>query len=144
MEERIGKELIGDSDKIRELREYRSVQVWNILDWKLSQYQWGEWFTCLYFELFLDITIPMLSKVLEENPLIEGAYFRGEILYRILKLEDAFWETHKEWKTYFESILEQIFKVYSDEEMKNYIGDRAYNELKNLYDERMQGYLSGY
>lgn len=73
-----GEELIGDSDIICELREYRSVYVYHILDWKLSQYQWGEWITCLYFKLFLNFTVPMLSKVLEQNPLITGAYFRGE------------------------------------------------------------------
>lgn len=31
--------------------------------------------TCLYFNLFPDITVPMLSKVLEQNPLIAGFFF---------------------------------------------------------------------
>lgn len=126
-----GEELIADSDMIRKLREYRSTEVYHILNWKLSQYQWDEWITCLDYKIFLDFTVPMLSKVLEQNPLIAGVFYRGEILYRILKLEDSFWEAHKKWKVYFETMLEQVFTDYSDEEIKMYVGDRIYNELRN-------------
>lgn len=54
-------------------------------------------------------------------------------MYRILNLEDIFWESHRQWKIYFEDMLKQVFTDYSQEKLKAYVGDKAYYELKNLY-----------
>lgn len=57
-------------------------------------------------------------------------------MYRILKLEDDFWETHEEWKIYFKNLLKQLFADYSDEAINIYVGDRVYFELKNLLESK--------
>lgn len=80
----------------------------------------------------LGIGAEMLSRVLAKNPLVHGLYWRGEILWRILKIEEEFWKEHREWKTYFEGVLYEVFDSFSEEELKAMIGERPYAELKKM------------
>lgn len=130
--EQTGSEIIKDAEKIAELKEYRWIAVARLLTYKLSEYGIEEWYACLQLKLFLEYTVPMLSRVLSQNPILNGAYWKGELLWNILKIEDSFWKSHKEWKEYFELLLVELFESYSETEIMEIAGERPYQLLKEI------------
>lgn len=111
------------------IKEYRWSAVPKLLNGKLLEYNMEEWYACLEFQVLLEYAIPMLLRVIALNPLIQGLYWCGEILWKILKIEE-FWEEHKEWKRYFEGVLREVYDSFSEKELKAIIGERPYEELK--------------
>ncbi|MBQ7775232.1 MAG: hypothetical protein IJ379_04860 [Lachnospiraceae bacterium] len=132
--EKTGKKIIGDKQVIGDLKEWRWAAVPRLLNNKLSAYTAEEWYACLYFKLFLDYTIPMMSRILSQNPLLPGTFWRGELIYMVLKLEDDFWQQHEEWKRYFQELLHGVLGKYSEVEIVEAIGEKPYGLLKEVME----------
>lgn len=83
--------------------------------------------------ILLEYAVPILSRVLSQNPLLNGAYYRGELIYNILNIDESFWQKHIDWKVYFETLLMDIFRSFSEQELENIVGERPYIVLKEAY-----------
>lgn len=126
-----GKQLIANDAVIQELLSYRDTSIIsNILYRKLGEYGWGEWVICLHLELLLDYTIPMMSRVLSASVFVPGLYYKGEILWRILKHNSNIWNTHPTWKQYFVGLLQNVFFQYSEQALEEMLDERIYRALK--------------
>lgn len=129
-----GAQIIANDTQTRELRMYRDAgYICNILEWKLGDYGWGEWLTCLNLKLFPEYTVPVMSRMLSVNIFVPGFYYRGEILWRVWKLEGSVWTDHPDWRQYFAGLLEALFHQYSDDDLKRLLDEYIYNELKNIF-----------
>lgn len=42
----------------------------------------------------LEYTIPLAIERLEENPLVAGAMYRGDLLANVIRLPGTFWQSH--------------------------------------------------
>lgn len=128
-----GEQLIADEVVIQELHSYRDVDlIHHILYCILDEYGWGEWVMCLYLQLLPKYSIPMLSKVLSVDALVPGFYYKGEILWRILRDDGSVWAGHPEWKQYFAGLVKKVFVQYSENELKKVLDERIYSEWISL------------
>jgi hypothetical protein len=45
----------------------------------------------------LEFLIPLAVELLEENPLVKGDYYPGDLLSVVMKVEPGFWQTHQDF-----------------------------------------------
>lgn len=109
---KIGKELLT-IEKCEQFMEIRSIHYYNVVMKKLEEYALPEWLVCLKEEVLLEYTIPVFSKVLQKYPMLCGMNNEWQVLYDITRVNQDFWRVHKEWKTYFNKIIDKILLEYS-------------------------------
>ncbi len=104
---KIGKELltIGMSEQFMEVR---SIHYYNVVMKKLEEYTLPEWLVCLKEEVLLEYAIPVFSRVLQKYPMLCGMNNEWQVLYDITRVNQVFWQVHKEWKVYFNKIVDKI------------------------------------
>ena len=108
-----GQELL--SEKIVEyFKGFRAADYQNVLRKKLSEYTWSEWLVCLKEKVLLEQCLPYVSEKLEVNPLIPGAFYRGEILYEVTQIEKNFWMSHQDWYQYFGTCVKTALSMIED------------------------------
>lgn len=106
-----GKELLT-IEKSEEFMEVRSIHYYNVVMKKLEEYTLPEWFVCLKEGVLLEYTIPIFSRVLQKYPMLCGMNHEWQVLYEIAKVNQVFWQINREWKEYFNKIINEIFFEY--------------------------------
>ena len=99
---------------VKEFQEIRSIQYWNILNNRLSDYTWAEWLTCLKEKVLLEQCLPFVFEKLDIDPLIPGCFDRGEVLYAVTRIDKSFWNGHRDWYertgTYIDAVQDKCEK----------------------------------
>ena len=69
--------------------------------------------------LALGHLVPLAIDLLVENPLAEGAFFPGDLLAAVLRLDGHIWSSHPEWRDNVSRIVlqfrEQILEEWADD-----------------------------
>lgn len=81
--------------------EIRDIEHWNIVNKTVSEYTMAEWLACLKEKVLLEQCLPIYSQILDEDPLAHGIFAKGELLYDVTQIDNAFWKEHQEWHEYF-------------------------------------------
>ncbi|MCS7478126.1 contact-dependent growth inhibition system immunity protein [Umezawaea endophytica] len=53
----------------------------------------------------LDVLVPRTVTLLEQNPLLEGDYYPGDVLVSVLRLPSTYWSANPAQRTAVEAIL---------------------------------------
>ncbi len=59
----------------------------------------------------LDYLIPLAVEKLEENPLIEGGFYAGDLLANVLRADSSFWSKFPELKSKVARIADDAFEI---------------------------------
>lgn len=130
---KIGKELLP-IEKSEQFREVRSIHYNNVVMKKLEEYTLPEWIVCLKEEVLLEYTIPVFSRVLHEYPMLCGMNREWQVLYDITNVNRVFWQEHKEWKAYFDKIIDKVILECKRDAMKVSIPEEYLCQFKNFKD----------
>jgi hypothetical protein len=68
--------------------------------------------------------VPLAMPLLEREPLIEGAYFPGDLLLNVLRLEHDFWETRGELERRLTVLCQRFLVIpHSLDEVPEEVGE---------------------
>lgn len=83
----------------------------------------------------LKYLVPIAIEILTNNPLIDAEYFEGDLLLRLLSIDENFWKNYPDLKLKFLEIFNNDSIDYDSlsEETKNEIL-QLYNEFDNVSD----------
>lgn len=121
--EKTGNELLP-TDTINHFLEIRSQYYANIINNKMKDYVYMEWVICLIEKVLLEYALPLFSRVLIFYPMLCGIFAEWEVLYEIAKIDEEFWDTHKEWKCFFVLLMKDIIS-----KNKAFIKDEYLHEM---------------
>lgn len=113
-----GSDLLNAEVKLR-FEEVRSIYYRNIINNILYDYSFPEWVVCVEEKVLLEYAIPILSRVLKYYPMLCGKDYEWEVLYEISKIDENFWNIHREWKMFFEDIIRDILHSRNERKMDN-------------------------
>lgn len=111
-----GKQLLSQ-EKANYFLEIRSIYCWNIVNMELKNYSFPEWVICIEESVLLEYAIPILSRVLQEYPMLCGKDCEWQVLYKLTKVEKEFWLSHKNWKEFFVELINRIFASNKKEDL---------------------------
>lgn len=72
----------------------------------------------------LEILIPKAIKLLEEEPLLSTGFFRGDLLFTIIKVPESFWKENKELNNRMMEIKIEVEEIF----------DTIENQILPLYE----------
>ena len=62
-------------------------------------------------EIGLFFLVPLALEALEGDPLAEGDYYPGDLLYSLLRVTPTFWRRHPDWKSSLDEVVERLAEV---------------------------------
>jgi hypothetical protein len=62
----------------------------------LGEFTAGDLRVMIDQEVALRHLVPGALEVLEENPLVDGGHYRGELIRSVLAVDPAYWEEHQD------------------------------------------------
>lgn len=132
-----GKELLT-KEKSQELIEVRSIHYYNVVMKILKEYSLPEWFACLEEKVLLEYAIPVFSGVLKVYPMLCGNKNEWQVLYEITQVNQMFWEMNKEWKEYFDDIINGVLMKHEQGVLETSISEEYIRQLKCFIGMRME------
>ena len=126
-----GYELLEIEVKSR-FEKVRSIYYYNIVNKRLHDYSFPEWIVCIEEKVLLEYAIPIFSRVLKYYPMLCGEHCEWEVLYEISKVDENFWNMHKEWKLFFKDIINNI----------SYNNEKEINDISKKYIHQFHVFIS--
>ena len=123
-------ELINDKRIINHLLEYRLTYCVSLKK-KLRELNRSEIWEYLREFVLLEYMIPLISRYIELCPLMPGAFFHGEFLCIIFRIDKTFWNEHKNWYLFFIGIAKGVMNNYKKEELDEKVFDVLTQVVKN-------------
>jgi hypothetical protein len=62
-------------------------------------------------EVGVDILVPRALARLEENPLLEGDFYPGDVLVSVVRLPEAYWRTHPDELSRIKRVIDNLRKL---------------------------------
>lgn len=76
----------------------------------------------------LKYLVPIAIEILKENPLIETDYFEGDLLIKVLNVQESFWDTYPGLKS-------QILQLFKNNLIDyNSLDEDTKSEIYSLYE----------
>ena len=94
---------------------------------------WAEWLVCLHEKVLLEQCLPIYSQKLDEDPLAHGIYAKGELLYDVTQIDNAFWKDHQDWHEYFLTRIKTVLNMIEN--------DSNETEIRQEYIDAYQRFL---
>lgn len=109
-------DLINDEETIERLLKYRSAFHITLYK-KLGELNRGELYDYLAEHVLLEYMVPLISRYIALYPLMPGAYFYGEFLIILFRMDKAFWTEHESWYLYFKDIAKKALDSEEGEKL---------------------------
>ena len=126
-------ELDGNkSFKHPDFNSYPVQKSYELMDKKLKFFDPEDLRLMIGQNFGLKYLIPIAIKILKKNPLIEANFFEGDLLLKVLNVNNHFWDDYPELK---EEIL-KLFKkkLINYEILDNDTKEEIYSAYENLTD----------
>lgn len=111
--EKRGREILCD-EVVHDFMQIRSIYCQNIVQLKLKEYTFSEWYTCLCEKILLVYALPIFSRVILFHPALCGMNHEWESLLEITKIESGFWDAHSDWKSFFVNRVQDVLSRKED------------------------------
>jgi hypothetical protein len=77
--------------------------------------------------------VPLAIEILHDNPLAEGDYYKGDLMYSLLSVDREFWKENRDVQKRMVEMFEYV-RTRLEQEWNN--DQKALNELIDLYNKR--------
>ena len=62
----------------------------------------------------LEYLVPIALEILEENPLVKGDYYSGDLLEAVMNISNEFWEEHMAYKEALRVIIKEKVEYFKE------------------------------
>ena len=118
------------------INEYSTLLVKKctyLLEKKLIEFTAGDLRVMIGQNIHLDYLVPMAIGILEDDILVEGDYFEGDLLLNVLHIQNTFWENNLSYKnTLSEIIIQQKYKLSEIDLVEDILSDIENSIIKFL------------
>ena len=101
------KNKLGDNLERTNFPSNLIIRITKLIDKNLNKFTPEDFRILIGQEMYLDIILPLSIRLLENDPLISGDYYRGDLLKAVLSINAKFWKDNPELKSRLDNILKK-------------------------------------